>query len=208
MQDSGKVLGEVEIDTAPGGGSWNLCNYGRQKALCCQISKAIPKPLYCDKTTCDFYPETCDQDNFDALGNPYPISTGGDGKWNKARSILSTSHLGSDDIDADAILLDRRGPKREFVWLLPGKIKVRQSSRPYPTPQQYMTNLRHNPTGVSNYGWSMRSRECGSPRLDRVQLDPRGPPPARGQVEHTIPVSTTQRTAVLSLQLAQIRFFH
>lgn len=180
MEEDGKVLAEVQIDSQSGGDSWNLCSYGRQKGLCCQVSKILPAPLYCDKTTCDIDPMACVQDNFDEWGNPYPNTAS-----LKKRVYVS----GLDGRDVDLVMLERRGGKRNFKWVLAGVV-IHQVSQTYPTIQRYMANLRNRVPGVSNRHWRIRSRNCGSPRLEDVELDVNGAPPQDTQVEHTIPVRT------------------
>ncbi|KAI1774392.1 hypothetical protein F4818DRAFT_442540 [Hypoxylon cercidicola] len=51
---------ELEIDRAQYA-EWGTigCSWGRQKAACCTVDKAPPKPAYCTKDPCDTIPEFC-----------------------------------------------------------------------------------------------------------------------------------------------------
>lgn len=134
---------EVEVDSHAGGSSWNLCSWGRKKALCCQVSKALPPPLYCKKKTCDLEPNACNQDGDDEWGNPM-----------KKRDLLSIPTFGAhrhghgpDHHHGDYSFLEKRGPKRPFAWKTAAGLFITQVFSHLPDPRGLHEKPPKRPTG-------------------------------------------------------------
>lgn len=114
----------MQVDAHAGGGSWNLCSWDREKALCCQVRVAIPEPLTCTIDSCDLDVESCDQDNKDEWGNPISARSLAVEDDEEGLSIIISS-------DSD---LDKRGGGRESKWIADFGLPIIQLSLSHPTP--------------------------------------------------------------------------
>lgn len=89
------------------------------------------------------------------------------------------------------MILEKRGPERPYSWKLLAGGTIIQWSLGYPTGRQYMQHLRQRLRGLADRWFRMRSRGCGSPSTGPTEFQTLDEPPATGQVEHPLPVSTT-----------------
>lgn len=145
---------------------------GRKKALCCQVSKAPPPPLYCELTTCDLDPLSCSQDK-DEVGNPL-----------YSRDVGSLSTAGE---EGGFSRLEERGPPRDGKWWLVSLHLIHQLSRTYPTPAQHLNNMQRL-QGIARRWWFMNGRVCNNPSVTSREITDTTPrPPIGGQVEHGLP---------------------
>ncbi|RYP81113.1 hypothetical protein DL770_005976 [Monosporascus sp. CRB-9-2] len=169
--------GTKEMQTKKGNCPMNGVNRDRKKSMCCQVSKAIPPPLYCETNTCKLNPLACNQDGKDDWGNLY----------------LKTRSLSSADGNDSFSLLDKRGSERPFNWKTTFGFILVQHSLSYPTPQRYLRHLQEDLQGIARRWWLMRSRSCSNPVVSGEDLEADEAPPEGGQVEHTVPAVVISR---------------
>ncbi|KAF6788479.1 chitinase [Colletotrichum sojae] len=190
--EDGKDIFEVQVDAHAGGGSWNLCNYDRKRALCCQLRVALPEPLTCTVNTCSLDPLSCSQSNRDEWGNqPGVEETGLEKRSLVAKRGETGLVVRQDDLDEGAWeLLD----KRTYKWVTSFGLVVIQYSLTYPQPAGLMRRLREGLNNILLY-WRTRSENCGDPGVQALDIDVNGAPPPRCQVEHTLPLVIVSRFA-------------
>ncbi|KAK8081220.1 hypothetical protein PG996_000001 [Apiospora saccharicola] len=157
------------------GGSYHTCSWGRQKSLCCQVSKPLPPPLVCELTTCDIDPWSCDDDDGESIDVPE--------KRDLVDSIFQSDQKG------DVSILEKRYKERPIsIWLFDGRLWS-QTSLAYVLGSWLWRRAREN--GNNRY-YALRSQQC-----DNAQVEPR--PITEGdlvlpkgqQVEHRVPLSTS-----------------
>lgn len=89
-------------------------------------------------------------------------------------------------------MLEKRGGKRQYDWILTSGYLISQWSRTYPDPNGYMRLLRQRLTGLATRWFEMRSRSCGDPSLRPTDFQSQNQAPTGGQVEHPLPVRIQQ----------------
>ncbi|VBB73365.1 Putative Glycoside Hydrolase Family 18 [Podospora comata] len=170
MQEDGKDLAEVQVDSHAGGSSWNLCSWGRKKSMCCQVSKRLPPPLVCDKTTCDLDPAAC-------IDN--------DGEFD-----LITQRRG-------IVVLEKRTAPRKFSWWTTNGAEITQWSLAYVTGRALWRLAQQ---GFLDRYYDVHSQNCDNARVESRPIEEGGDLtlPPNLQVEHPLPLVAVARFAAVA----------
>lgn len=183
LKDGDKDVNEVQVDRQSGGDSWNHCSWGREKALCCQVSKPLPKPLTCPLTTCDYDPSQCLDDASRPLDNPTPVQGGGGGH---------------DELR----VLEERGGGRDFFWITKTFQRLRMRSLRYvERPRLWQLSQQEpRPSGAPDRWYGRHSQRCENTQLESREIEEGSDHtmPTDIQVEHAVPLVTHPRFAAVA----------